>query len=155
MKSFFKKLRFLFIGALMTVVAVAPAAPASAVPKLVGTGVGVAADFTISLPNGVIFVEMKGKAQYAAGTMVVEFHCEATAVGLVASTGIDACSVGPIDGIPVPNQLPGAYSTAAGAGTFASDGGAPYGCVAGHADWILGGSSSAGDCGEFIWASAP
>ncbi len=135
--------------------AIGPATPAAAAPRLVGTGVLAAADFTISVPNGVVTAEIYGKAQYAAGVMVVEFKCDVTTVGAAASTGVDACSVGPIAGIPVPNNLPGLASTAAGAGTFPSDGSAPSGCVAGHANWILGGSSGVSACGEFIWASAP
>lgn len=150
------KLKKLFCAVLLmtgVVGGVVAPTPVSADALVVGTGVLAAADFTISIPNGVLIVEIHGKAQFVAGTMVVEFQCEATALGAVASTGITACNVDDISGIPVPNNLPGAYSTAAGAGTYQSSGGAPYGCVAGKATWILGGSSSASACGAFIWAA--
>lgn len=130
-----------------------PATPASADEVVVGAGVLAAADFTLSVPNGIVIVEIHGKAQFVGNTMVVEFQCEVTSVGAVASTGVDGCSVGDVSGIPVPNNLPGAYSTAAGAGAFSSSGEPPSGCVSGHADWILGGTSGASACGAFIWAA--
>lgn len=122
--------------------------PASA-GSLAAVGAGVASASAINLPRQVTGT-IKADFKSAAGVAVVSFQCEAVASPDPASTGITACSVGPIQGIPVPNNLPGAYSTAVGAGTFSYDGGPVPLCIGVTATFILDGTLSDGACGTMF-----
>jgi hypothetical protein len=49
---------------------------------------------------------------------LVTFTCKVLGTPDAASTGVDDCSVGGVSAIPVPNELPGPVSTAAGTALF-------------------------------------
>lgn len=127
-----------------------PAPSASAEGTLAGTGAGFAIAQTIRVPRSVTAV-ITAHANIVLNTIVVEFRCEVTATGDAVSTGVDVCSAHGVSGIPVPNNLPGPYSTAVGEAIYAWDGAPPELCVAGHAAFLLGGTISTGNaCDQMV-----
>lgn len=127
--------------------------PVGADALIIGVGAGGAVASAVALPRQVTGT-IKAEFQHAAGIATVSFQCEAVASPDPASTGITACSVGPINGIPVPNNLPGAVSTAVGAGTFRYDGGDVVACVGVTALFILDGSLGTSECAPLLIVGA-
>jgi hypothetical protein len=108
---------------------------------------------TLAFPNltqqHFLSVTMSAHAVTLAGITTIVFQCEATATPDPASTGITQCSVDGISGIPVPNNLPGPYSTAVG--ILLTSGINHTACVSGNATFIEGilgpTTLSGGGCG--------